>query len=1181
MLQQQFNKHVFVLEQERYATEGISISVIEFQDNQKCLDLIQKPPSGIMPLLDEQIMLKRKINDRQLLTIYHQTHLDKHVNYGKPRFESDDFVIRHYAGDVIYSINGFISKNNDNLHEDLMMLLRSSSLKLISSIMSAPASVCSNIKSPRGESGPSTPSSRHNRQASSISGSTTVASKFKAQLGGLMDMLNSTTPHYIKCIKPNNIKFAGGFSTELVRDQLIYSGILEVIKIRQQGFPIRRPFDQFYEMFRIILRGKNFDFNVMEACRQIAAKSLEPNAFQIGKTEVYLRYGQLELLQSILRIVKGDIATVIQSKFWRRCVLRKEYNIMRKGYTLFQSKWRQVQLTRNYLLLKKWSVKLQASFRCKILSRSYQRKRSAAISIQAISRGFITRERLLRQIKQQKAAIQIQKIARGYLQRTQTYRLMKSQQASAVVIQSRIRGYFAVKRFCDSYSKIVLIQAIFRAYHNRQKFLLGKAAAVASQALIRKQLQRKKFMHQRKMVVRLQSWARMIPYRAEYLRQSKSARVIQRSVRGFLGRKFYASFKLSVSKIAYTFLMYHTKLAYRLQCTSASCIQRCVRVYMNRRSYLTALGSARRIQRQFRKWKTVHTLESELSQLRNDCSRRDSDSVILKLRKSPEFMHIRHGKPAFNTLLHIAAATGDLNVVKYIVLHDINTVKSVNSKGNTPLHEACANTRLDVSKFLLKCAASIKCNAPETDVETSHISKSNIKTNADANGVTVMSGYLKKRREASGWMQRFVVLKNTNQIPELQYFHGKHAVSAKSDKTLDLRQALFKKCENIPFAFEVHSPELLKGRNREGRLYFQAANELELQAWLACLRDTIPINLETRLFAMQRTQSSIEYIDLTNQRDWANNTNVVGETPLHLAAKNCSLIDPKEKVKSTLWALHNLSQPNATSSDPASEGDFKDSGNIPTKVDSSEGESIKLCLWLLEHGADINKMTHAKESALKRAIESNYLVLAKHLIDRGATTVELNPLETTVVQTLKTELAKTAITNAQSQDKEPVLFLLKQPGLIRNSSYVSVYIDQVGLPSALIYSRPRLVISVYDTQKNIIEKKQQVTCLPLTQSSVLFWGCTWHMQTPMENLPTGAAVLIEVVSSSKQGNLMPSSPRYGAVEPICWTFIHIDKRTTDTSSMNAEMYKYPLDLKFKKLQRFDGFISGEIFLSQA
>ncbi|RLN95081.1 hypothetical protein BBJ28_00017691, partial [Nothophytophthora sp. Chile5] len=118
-LQQQFNKHVFVLEQERYAREGIAVSPVEFQDNQRCLDLIQKPPLGLLPLLEEQMLLKRKTTDKQLLTIYHGSHLDKHASYAKPRFECDEFIIRHYAGDVTYDIHDFIAKNTDNLHEDL------------------------------------------------------------------------------------------------------------------------------------------------------------------------------------------------------------------------------------------------------------------------------------------------------------------------------------------------------------------------------------------------------------------------------------------------------------------------------------------------------------------------------------------------------------------------------------------------------------------------------------------------------------------------------------------------------------------------------------------------------------------------------------------------------------------------------------------------------------------------------------------------------------------------------------------------------------------------------------------------------------------------------------------------------------------------------------------------------
>eukprot|EP00644_Phytophthora_capsici_P007414 jgi/Phyca11/111822/e_gw1.21.22.1 len=225
-LQQQFNKHVFVLEQERYAREGITVSPVEFQDNQRCLDLIQKPPLGLLPLLEEQMLLKRKTTDKQLLTIYHGNHLDKHPSYAKPRFECDEFIIRHYAGDVIYDIHDFIAKNTDNLHDDLLDLLRGSSQPLLQAIFSAPAAA-----------------------SASLTGTTTVSSRFRTQLAELMDVLWSTTPSYIKCIKPNNLKFPGGFSCELVRDQLIYSGVLEVVRIRQEGFPIRKQFSVFYELF--------------------------------------------------------------------------------------------------------------------------------------------------------------------------------------------------------------------------------------------------------------------------------------------------------------------------------------------------------------------------------------------------------------------------------------------------------------------------------------------------------------------------------------------------------------------------------------------------------------------------------------------------------------------------------------------------------------------------------------------------------------------------------------------------------------------------------------------------------------------------------------------------------------------------------------------------------------------
>ncbi|RHY35522.1 hypothetical protein DYB32_000028 [Aphanomyces invadans] len=849
VLQQQFNKHIFVLEQE-------------------CLDLIQKPPSGIMPLLDEQIMLKRKTTDRQLLSIYHQTHLEKHPHYAKPRFESDDFVIKHYAGDVVYCINGFIGKNNDNLHEDLMELLRAS--------------------------------------------------------------------------------------------------------------------------------------------------------------------------------------------------------------------------------------------------------------------------RIIRHALMERAAVTVQKVVRGYLHRSKVARALKCQTKSAIKIQALYRGYVQLQQFCRVYENVVLLQAVYRAHQSRQTFLRGKAAAVASQALVRKLLQRKKFVHQRKMAIRLQSFARMVPCR----------RVV-------------------------------------------------------------------------RKWRVKRCLQGQLALLRDACDRRESDVVIQLVRDTPDLIHVRHHHNNFNSLLHIAAAAGDLNVVQFILTQDANAVKLANSRGNTPLHEACAHSRLDIAKVLLRAASSIKLQAPETNPASDEAPGEELKTERTSHAdVTVLAGTLRKRREASSWMTRYVVLKTCNQVPELHYYHSKHHVGGKSDKALDLRRALFKKSDDVAYSFEIHSPELLQGcvhlltmvsrdqvadgtacecsRNREGRLYFQAASEMELQTWLASLRDTVPSSLETRLFAMQRAPNSIQYVDRANQAEWVNAPNARGETMLHLAAHATNDNVGTANRDKAAREFTKTDEPAPAASDTSA-------------IKADEVHAIKTCLWLLEHGADLNAQTRSKQTPLKLAIQRKFHALAKHLLDRGATAAELTPTETTIVQALKLELAKSAITNVQCQTKDDpaaVLFLLKQPGHLRNSSYVSLYVDQVGLVHAAEYTH---------TEKNLVEKKQQVTSLPLAQSNAMFWGCTWHMQTPMENLPAGnngtstaefdarwpgALVVIEIVSSTHHGHLMPSSPQYGAVHPVCWTFLHIDKRTATTSAFTSEMYGfrlcisrhssrwrvcryvYPMDLKLKKLQRYDGFISGDIVLSQ-
>lgn len=110
-LQRHFNKHIFEIEQQEYASEGIDWSYVTFTDNQPCLDLIEGRPfgkSGILMAMDDVWRMKGKEADEKFLAEIHLNFEFKHQNYIKPRMDSDQcFGIKHYAGSVIYTVEGF------------------------------------------------------------------------------------------------------------------------------------------------------------------------------------------------------------------------------------------------------------------------------------------------------------------------------------------------------------------------------------------------------------------------------------------------------------------------------------------------------------------------------------------------------------------------------------------------------------------------------------------------------------------------------------------------------------------------------------------------------------------------------------------------------------------------------------------------------------------------------------------------------------------------------------------------------------------------------------------------------------------------------------------------------------------------------------------------------------------
>ncbi|KAL0486043.1 myosin heavy chain [Acrasis kona] len=203
-LQQQYNQHIFKMSQKEYEAEKITFNKVEFNDNQECLDLIEKPPISVMHILDEESKLQN--STFKTLSTKLLTNFSKHSFFAKPRFSDTHFCVKHYADTVTYDTSEFIDKNRDYIVAEQSNLLRTSSvhfiLKQIPTTSSAPTA--------------------NNKNKNNNSGFTfqSVASQFKSSLDQLMEKINSTQPHYIRCIKPNQQKKPNIFSKLLVLKQL-------------------------------------------------------------------------------------------------------------------------------------------------------------------------------------------------------------------------------------------------------------------------------------------------------------------------------------------------------------------------------------------------------------------------------------------------------------------------------------------------------------------------------------------------------------------------------------------------------------------------------------------------------------------------------------------------------------------------------------------------------------------------------------------------------------------------------------------------------------------------------------------------------------------------------------------------------------------------------------------------
>uniref|UniRef100_A0A0E0HR60 Myosin motor domain-containing protein n=2 Tax=Oryza nivara TaxID=4536 RepID=A0A0E0HR60_ORYNI len=415
-LQQHFNQHVFKMEQEEYTKEQIDWSYIEFVDNQDVLDLIEKKPGGVIALLDEACMFPKSTHETFSQKLY-QT-FQKHKRFVKPKLSRTDFTICHYAGEVLYQSDQFLDKNKDYVVAEHQELLSASKCSFISGLF------------------PPLP-----EETSKSSKFSSIGARFKQQLQALMETLNSTEPHYIRCVKPNNVLKPAIFENVNVMQQLRCGGVLEAIRISCAGYPTRRTFYEFLHRFGILaqeaLEG-NCDEKV--ACKRILEKK-GLVGFQIGKTKVFLRAGQMAELDARRTEVLGAAAKTIQGKI-RTHIMRKKFVNWRKASISVQAIWRGRLACKLFDQMRRVAaaIKVQKNQRMHQARRSYKHLNASVLVVQTALRAMAARN-TFRYKKQSKAAVKIQ--ARYRCHTAHVYH--KKLKRAAIVAQCRWRGKIARK----------------------------------------------------------------------------------------------------------------------------------------------------------------------------------------------------------------------------------------------------------------------------------------------------------------------------------------------------------------------------------------------------------------------------------------------------------------------------------------------------------------------------------------------------------------------------------------------------------------------------------------------------------------------------------------------------------------------------------------------------------------
>lgn len=431
-LQQFFVRHIFKLEQEEYDREGIKWDHIQFVDNQETLDMIAMKPLNIIALVDEEARFP-KGTDKSLLDKLNNQHKKNKLyksSYGT------QFGIEHFAGLVYYETQGFLDKNRDTFSPDFVKLISTSKLQFLKILFEKDlaASKDTRRKPP------------------------TLGTQFKRSLDALMNTLSACQPFFVRCIKPNEVKKPSIFDRELVARQLRYSGMMETIRIRRNGYPIRHTFKEFVDRYRMLIGG--IKPSHMEDCQsaslRICEEVLKGCDWQQGHHKIFIKDEQDVFLEQERDKALTKWCILIQKTF-RGWFYRRRFLEMRNAAILIQRTWRKCAQRVRFIKMKRGYLRLQSVLRARVLTYKYQFMRQRIMALQAICRGYIMRRQTRNFLR---SVIKIQSVVRMYVVKKKYGKALKQHRrhlrAEAIrqKEEKRLRKTIGAKRAAEEAKRI-------------------------------------------------------------------------------------------------------------------------------------------------------------------------------------------------------------------------------------------------------------------------------------------------------------------------------------------------------------------------------------------------------------------------------------------------------------------------------------------------------------------------------------------------------------------------------------------------------------------------------------------------------------------------------------------------------------------------------------------------------